>query len=399
MKRAVAGFQSLPTELQHKILDLAATDSSTGATLRCVSRSFEAHARIRARSITTIALEDPTGGTPLARLPYIPRLTAIQCSTNNLDLSSTRFVDGVLTARLPAWPDLASLEVHLAVDYAPMFLIQLHTATRLTYLSLIAQSQDAAAHSQDAAMPDDHWTQVLTRALPLLQNLQSLVLVCRVPPGSAEPRLFDHLSALQGLTSLIFEAFSDDAGATAAFTSALGSLTKLAILQLGDWPSSASEADSASWQALMARVCTLPDLQELHFEYWQLDTSCSAAYFSELGPVLKSLTALTCLCLAGTYRRLLHAAPPNAAGTALVRDIGSLDQLQTLTLSALSDLGLCACCQHLARLTNLTRLGLVTLGVTAPPDVPAWMPSAADGSFEQLLTGMTQLRVLELVDV
>lgn len=199
---------------------------------------------------------------------------------------------------------------------------------------------------------------------------------------------------------------SDDASGAAAFTRALPDLTALAVLQLLMWPSSDSQAHRSVWHALMGSLRNLCTLRTLWLTDWQLDANSSAAYFSELSPALASLRALTALTLEVDARTQQTAPNPAAAaadsiaGAALVQTIGTLNQLQVLHLSLLRCVGVRACCQHLAGLSNLTELSLVLLGVTDAPAPDAQEPHAApEGTFAQLLAGMTHLDTLALEGV
>lgn len=355
---APAGFQSLPTTVQHKILALASAHIYTAPALRRVSRSFEAHAWIARRSLTTVHLDGdpdgdpdgvPDGATFLALLPYLPRLTTIVCF-NLLSPASVRYADAILTTQLPAWPDLVSLSYFSNYTHFPAFLQQLPAAMRFRSLNLTLEG---------AAAPRTGFPHTLALALPQLQNLESLKLSCNVLTGCPVPHICEHLSALTRLTQLHFRPADDPDGA-ATFAAALSSLTALASLRLDCWPSSASADDLSAWRTLLASLHSLRSLDSLHILIWQIDHSSSAAYFSELAPTLTSLRALTHLRLHADLFALQSAPVPGAAGidsaatAAVVQAIGSLTQLEALELAVLRRVNVAACCQHLAGLTNLT---------------------------------------------
>lgn len=389
-----AGFQSLPTEVQHKILALAATNLSTAAALRRVNRSFEAHAWIGAHSHTTINLNKASNSLPLTLLPYLPRLTTI-ANSERLDPPETRFVDAVLTAQLPAWPNLVTLQYSSDSAHVPMFPQQLPAASQVTRFEL----QRAF---QGAAIPGGDWPCALALALPCLQNLRSLQLACNVPPGCPEPRLCSHVSALTRLTHLHYTASANDEEGATACAHVVAAMTALSHLILSRWPSSTSTGDRSAWRALMGSLPNLHRLNSLRLTQWQLDTSCSAAYFSELGPMLTALRALKRISFItdrAVRQTAITTAANSAAGTALVQTISSLTQLQELSLFGLQSVTVCACTQHLASLTKLTNLTLVSLAAPVPlaPGVPRTL--AAEGTFEQLLAGMTRLRTLTLMMV
>lgn len=135
-----------------------------------------------------------TPNLPLTLMPYLPRLATIVCNMS-LDPPTTRFVDSVMTAQLPAWPHLVSLKVALDNYHVPLFPQQLSAASRLTCLCL-----DRAF--QGSLMPGGDWPHALARAVPHLRNLHTLRLLCPVLSGCPEPRLCNHLSALTQLTHL-----------------------------------------------------------------------------------------------------------------------------------------------------------------------------------------------------
>lgn len=206
---------------------------------------------------------------------------------------------------------------------------------------------------------------------------------------------------LTQLTHLHYLASANDASGTAAFTRSLSGLTALVQLQLNMWPSSTSAADHSAWRALMGSLGSLRRLSDLHLIEWRLNNSCSTAYFSELGPTLTSLRALTRLTLEADMSTPQTAptvaADDSAAGVALVRAIGSLTQLQGLEITALRRVSVGACCQHLASLSSITHLMLRSLALPVLPALAA--AAAAGGTFEQLLVGMTRLDDLTLNDV
>lgn len=257
-------------------------------------------------AIANIDLAENASGTPLPLLPYLPSLAIIECSYL-LDRPSTRFADAIMTAQLAAWPNLVSLRFVAADAHIPMFTQLLSSASRLTTLRL-----ERTFHG--AAIPwGGDWPHALALALPQLQNLQSLALFCRVPPGCLEPHMCQHLSALTRLTRLAYQASFNDDGGTAAVAHGLRGLTSLSILQLDLWPSSGSAADRSAWRALMGSIASLHSLNSLHLVAWQLDTSSSAAYFCELAPALTSLRAVTHLALGADAGAPQTAQNPDAA--------------------------------------------------------------------------------------
>lgn len=314
MKACPAGFQSLPTELQSKILGLAAAADGATAQLRRVCKSWQARAWTDAHTRTSLQLAYHCGrNNALTLLPYLPRLTTLECCAR-VDLPRSRFLDAVLTAQLRTWPNLVSLELRLISDalYLPRYTGLLRAATRLTQLTV------------DRRFVDEDSLHAFARALPQLAALQTLALRCEFDSRWPQSHLEQQLSALTRLTDLCYMVPGNHSS-IATLTCSLACLTALKTLQLDNWPSSASAYDRSAWHVLMGTLRRLPHLNRLHIDSWQLDHSSSKGYFAELRSLLAALPALN---------ELSHNAVPQPTALALPV-AGKYDPVNALAGSAL----------------------------------------------------------------
>lgn len=248
MSSFVAGFCSLPKDVQHSILCLASADKATARQLRRVCRAFAAHACLTERSHTSL---DLSSDEDTCCLPYLPRLRSIECPLQLLPKENACFVDSVLSTHLAAWPALTTLKFtpNPSGDLYPThFHNHLHLAPQLLQLQFQAMLPDNA---------DLHFIWELTR----LQQLSLCLTIpwdIQSPPAGACPA-FQHLSQLQLLTRLCYSdrrKYADnplhpDNPLHLAFANAVGDLPGLQNLELGHWSSTRVEWENTCWQALM----------------------------------------------------------------------------------------------------------------------------------------------------
>jgi hypothetical protein len=329
-------------------------------------------------------------------------------------IARVHFTDAIMTAQLKsrAWPDLASLQHGAWRCEGLQFHGALQYATQLTHL-LISKWWEY------------DWPGALAQSLQQLQHLRSLNLYCLVPSGCPEPHLCAHLTALTALTSLTFLASQErrrDIGwdGLHTFARALCSMDTLLELVLEGWPSTRASAPALPlWLTLAHSLGSLRHLQSLELRFWRIGARCRELYFSQLGPALEPLRALTRLIISLEALPQPIAADPEAAaaanvaaGAALVHGIGSLAQLECLQLHLDRAVTVTDCCQHLASLTRLTRLvvdgllgdvapcgalGRLVSGMVQLERLCVWAPDAAAEQAEELARVVSGLPALRMV--
>lgn len=263
---------------------------------------------------------------------------------------------------------------------------------------MLPRSPDSGASALPPAEADQPPPRPLHSICQLTQ-LRSLDLYC--PDDEVEEEgasSFQHLPQLQLLSRLrYFSNAGIDCCVARAFAAAVGDLPSLRELELPHWPS-ADPVDQPSWQALMQSLEKLTQLSLLKFEQWLLRHSSSAAYLPVLASTLRTLPSLSHLELTGGFNSPADGGDESifGVGSALVAAIGSLN-LQTLVLCKLA-VSVQACCRHLAPLTRLNHLELVSLRAPEPVAHEA-AGDAADSTFVHLLSGLTQLQTLKLKTV
>lgn len=379
----LAGFRSLPTDVQRTVLRLACADTATAQQLRQVCRAFAAYAYLTERARTSLDISTPEGA---RNLPYLPHLRSIECPSHLLgDTAHTRYADSILSTHLAAWSALTSLEFR--GDRPPHFVNCLHLAPQLSQLTFFG----VPAASEGACALHDVWQLTQLRALSI--NFTAPL------PGA--PPAFQQLSQLQLLTRLQYEApffGAEGAFGELALANAVGSVPALQALILGRWPCTQELSEPATWQALMQSVSKLTRLTLLKFENWDLDPISSAVYMPALACTLRTLRALSHLELHGDTDWEMGSVDSAGTdtGSALVAAIGTL-HLHTLVLCNLEAVDARNCCRHLAPLVDLQHLTLTNL--------PPWEPYdgapevAGESSFVHLLSSMTRLQTLALEQV